>query len=169
MREIFLSYTREDAEGVAHIRRALERAGYKVWQDIDLGIGPEWRPVIEAKLHAVDGVLVVWSERSVHSSFVRDEAQQSCDRLLQVCIGAATPPLGLNEYNALYLKTWPATAEELAPILKAAHNRLENTVFITAAGDDLAGYRSAIMGATAGLGFPPQGKTVDTRRIAAAF
>jgi hypothetical protein len=73
--DVFISYDRADrplAEALAH---DLSGAGASVWWDPRVTALDRFRDVIQAKLNSVRAVIVLWTEHSVLSNFVRDEAQ----------------------------------------------------------------------------------------------
>ncbi|MEO0975027.1 MAG: toll/interleukin-1 receptor domain-containing protein, partial [Pseudomonadota bacterium] len=72
--DVFISYQRDDkpyAEGLAH---ALAERGYSVWWDVDLLSGQDFSDEIAEVIRQSRGAIVLWSERSVRSRFVKDEA-----------------------------------------------------------------------------------------------
>src|SRR5438105_5820435 len=80
MASVFLSYDHEDAERAAPIAAALEKAGHSVWWDRHIHGGAEYNSEIENAVERADVVVVLWSERSVRSAWVRDEAAEGRDR-----------------------------------------------------------------------------------------
>ena len=74
MASIFLSYVHEDLERAASLAARLEQAGHSVWWDRHIKGGREFSGEIETALAAADKIVVLWSERSIHSAWVRDEA-----------------------------------------------------------------------------------------------
>ncbi len=74
MADIFLSYNREDAAIARTYADALEHEGFAVWWDTALRSGEAYDQVTEAALHDAMAVVVLWSERSVVSRWVRSEA-----------------------------------------------------------------------------------------------
>ncbi|MFU7529472.1 TIR domain-containing protein [Qipengyuania sp. ASV99] len=98
-RSIFLSYSRTDREQVLPIIPALEQAGYSVWWDGLLKGGDRFLQVTENALESCDVVLVMWTQTSVNSDWVRDEATRGrdCRRLLSVSLDGTEPPLGFRQ------------------------------------------------------------------------
>ncbi|MDG5747601.1 TIR domain-containing protein [Qipengyuania sp. XHP0207] len=72
--EIFLSYNRQDAEIARRFAEGLEREGFTVWWDQALRSGEAYDEVTEAALRNAKAVVVLWSQRSVVSRWVRSEA-----------------------------------------------------------------------------------------------
>jgi tetratricopeptide (TPR) repeat protein len=75
--DIFLSYNREDAARAKLFADAFMAEGFEVWWDARLRSGEEYDRVTEAALRGAKAVVVLWSKRSVDSSWVRAEATQA--------------------------------------------------------------------------------------------
>ena len=75
--DIFLSYNREDAARAKLFADAFVAEGFEVWWDAHLRSGEEYDRVTEAALRSAKAVVVLWSKRSVDSSWVRAEATQA--------------------------------------------------------------------------------------------
>ena len=112
MASVFLSYDREDSGKARSIAGALEKAGHSVWWDRHIKSGAQYSKEIEQALKRADAVVVLWSEKSVDSAWVRDEAADGRDsgRLVPVLIGKADPPLGFRQYQASDLTKWKGRA-----------------------------------------------------------
>jgi TolB-like protein len=74
LKDIFLSYNREDARIAQRYADAFERAGLSVWWDNALKSGEAYDEVTEAALRGAKAVVVLWSPRSAVSRWVRAEA-----------------------------------------------------------------------------------------------
>ena len=112
MASIFLSYVHEDHGRAAAVAARLERAGHSVWWDRHIKGGREFSSEIEQALAASDKIVVLWSERSIHSAWVRDEAAVGRDsgRLVPVAIDASAPPLGFRQFQTIDLADWKGRA-----------------------------------------------------------
>lgn len=108
MASVFLSYDREDIGKARSIALALEKAGHTVWWDRHIKGGAQYGREIDEALKRSEAVVVLWSERSVDSAWVRDEAGAGRDsgKLVPVLIGAVDPPLGFRQYQAIDLSRW---------------------------------------------------------------
>lgn len=72
--DIFLSYSRADRPKAQQIAKALEQEGFTVWWDKILRAGQTYDEVTEGMLRDARVVIVLWSEVSVKSKWVRAEA-----------------------------------------------------------------------------------------------
>jgi hypothetical protein len=105
MASVFLSYDHEDEEHVAPIVLVLEKAGHSVWWDRHIQGGAQYNSEIENAVAAADAMVVLWSERSVQSAWVRDEAAEGRDRgkLVPVTLDGTKPPLGFRQFQTINL------------------------------------------------------------------
>ena len=72
--DIFLSYNREDAERAKQFAEGFAAQGLDVWWDVALRSGEAYDEVTEAALRNAKAVVVLWSQKSVVSRWVRAEA-----------------------------------------------------------------------------------------------
>jgi len=132
---VFLSYSRLDRPRAAALAQALQASGLDVWWDAEIKGGDAFAHSIETALNAADAVVVAWSQASVASDWVRDEAGHGRDRkrLVPVSLDGVVPPLGFRQYHALDLSQWhgAAQAPEIAAVVAAVHARAgEDTVAV---------------------------------------
>jgi TolB-like protein len=74
MPDIFLSYTREDQATARRFAETFEAQGFSVWWDATLRSGEAYDQVTEEALRTAKAVVVLWSQKSVISRWVRAEA-----------------------------------------------------------------------------------------------
>lgn len=95
--QIFVSYSRQDAEWAAAFVAALKKRGWIVFLDArTIKAGDEWSPAIDAAIDAAKVVIVLWSARSVKSSYVIAEVARAAVRgtLIPLSIDrTAAPPV----------------------------------------------------------------------------
>lgn len=105
MAKVFLSYDHEDQRRAASVATALEKAGHSVWWDQHIEGGAEYNNAIEIAVEDADVVVVLWSERSVRSAWVRDEAAEGRDsgKLVPVALDSAKPPMGFRQFQTIDL------------------------------------------------------------------
>jgi tetratricopeptide (TPR) repeat protein len=123
MAQIFLSYAREDVSVAKRVAGALEGAGHSVWWDRHISAGSRFSAEIAAALEAADAVVVLWSQASIESVWVQDEAAFGRDhgRLVPAVIGSAEPPLGFRQFQAVDLGK---AGRKVAPLLDAVASKL---------------------------------------------
>jgi tetratricopeptide (TPR) repeat protein len=123
MAKVFLSYVRKDEKKARALAGALERAGHEVWWDRQIKGGAQYSREIDAALKAADVVAVLWSEASVDSAWVRDEAAAGRDRgcLVPVTLDGVEAPLGFRQYQTVDLSRWHGRGDsrQLEQLLKS--------------------------------------------------
>jgi adenylate cyclase len=105
---IFLSYARDDVDAATQLAHGIAKAGHDVWWDHQLHGGSRFAREIARALKDAEAVVVLWSEASVESAWVQDEAAEGRDteRLVPVAIGSAKPPLGFRQFHTIDLGSW---------------------------------------------------------------
>jgi len=125
MAKVFLSYDRDDTERARPVALALEKAGHAVWWDLHIRGGEQFTKAIDEALAAADAVVVLWSQHSVESAWVRDEAAAGRDsgRLVPVSLDKTSPPLGFRQYQTIDLSRWKGRGKpaQLATLLDSIH------------------------------------------------
>jgi hypothetical protein len=113
MADIFISYAREDRAAAERIARGLNGMGLEVFWDTEIPPGQTWADYIEGKLTQCRAVIVLWSESSTKSQWVREEARMGRDKgvLIPVMIDASQPPFGFGEVQAANLASWNGEAD----------------------------------------------------------
>ena len=128
MAKVFLSYAREDVDVARQLAECIGGAGHEVWWDRHIQGGSRFTNEIDRALKDAEAVVVMWSQTSVESAWVQDEAAEGRDtgRLVPVTIGGSRPPLGFRQFHSIDLGNWngsgqPQHLEELtAAISKIA-------------------------------------------------
>lgn len=105
---MFLSYARADKAQAARLARALQGAGLDVWWDTLIEGGAEFAQTIEAAINTCDAVVVAWSQASVSSDWVLDEAARGRElhKLVPVSLDGTEPPMGFRRYHSIDLTGW---------------------------------------------------------------
>jgi hypothetical protein len=130
MSDIFLSYASEDLPRVGLLIRALERPGWSVWWDRTILPGRTFDQVIEEALDAAHCVVVVWSQHSVNSDWVKTEAAEGARRriLVPVLLDEVRIPLEFRRIQAARLLDWHDTGPhpEFDMVVRAVEETLES-------------------------------------------
>lgn len=108
MSDVFLSYASGDRQRVAPLAGALTERGWDVWWDRSIPAGKTFDEVIEAELADTRSVVVVWTEESAGSRWVRTEAAEGLDSgiLVPVLLDAVAIPLAFRRIQAADLTDW---------------------------------------------------------------
>ncbi|MEQ1685483.1 MAG: toll/interleukin-1 receptor domain-containing protein [Burkholderiaceae bacterium] len=99
MADIFLSYTEKDRDAV--------------WWDRRIPAGLSWRNVLERELQQMRCMVVLWSQHSVASEWVCEEAAEGrqLGRLVPVLLENVRPPAGFREIQAADLVDWDGSPQ----------------------------------------------------------
>src|SRR5262245_22306021 len=105
MSDIFISYASEERDRVLPLVSALEKTGWSVFWDRTIPAGKTWRQVIGSEIRACRSVLVVWTDNSVTSEWVLEEAETGKRRgvLIPVLLDNVEPPVGFGNIPAANL------------------------------------------------------------------
>lgn len=108
MVDVFISYSRDNKGRVATIAQAVEAAGYEVWWDAELPPHRSYGDVITEKIGMAKAAIVVWSQSSAQSEWVRAEADvaRNQKKLVQTAIDDVMPPLPFNQIQFAELADW---------------------------------------------------------------
>ena len=108
MNDIFISYDSADRAIAQKFADALEARGWSVWWDREIPLGKAFDQVIEEELNAARCVLVLWSNDSVRSRWVKTEAAAAADRdcLLPVLIEDIAIPFEFKRIQTAMLLNW---------------------------------------------------------------
>ena len=80
MADIFISYAREDIRWASNLTQALKSYGWSIWWDPEIPSGKEYDEIIEEELSNARCIVVGWSEHSVKSRWVKDEAREAVEQ-----------------------------------------------------------------------------------------
>jgi TolB-like protein/Tfp pilus assembly protein PilF len=112
VREVFLSYARQDDAIARRVAKTLQAAGHDVWRDSQLPAHRAYSEVIETRLKEAKAVVVLWSKSAAQSQWVRAEADfaRSEGKLAQASIDGVLPPMPFNQIQCADLKGWRGSA-----------------------------------------------------------
>ena len=77
MARVFLSYSRGDAASAQKLAAAVTGAGHEVWWDRQIHGGSRFATEIDRALKDAEAIVVLWSETSIRSAWVQDEAAEA--------------------------------------------------------------------------------------------
>jgi hypothetical protein len=127
MSDIFVSYDDHDRQRVRRIVDALEARGWSVWWDHRISTGEAFAKVIERELAAASCVVAVWTNTSVHSEWVRAEADEAWKlrKLVPVLLDHVKPPMPFGQIQAVDLVDWDEPDHQgFAKLLADLHERI---------------------------------------------
>lgn len=108
MADIFISYKKEDRALAERIIAALRAEGLSVWWDDDLTPRESWDVMIQREAEAAKAIVVLWTERSIKSEWVRIEAMFGKDRgkLVPVKLEVCELPFAFSLVQTADLSGW---------------------------------------------------------------
>ena len=117
MSDVFLSYSHEDRDRVRPVVARLEAQGWSVWWDRKLLPGREWEKELCDELKNCRAVVVVWTQRSVQSDWVKLEASAGLkiDGLVPIQLDrfeTAPIPSEFIHIHAADLTGWDGTGDD---------------------------------------------------------
>jgi|CXWL01.1.fsa_nt_gi hypothetical protein len=113
MADVFLSYAREDRARAEQVALGLNALGLEVFWDSEIPPGTTWADYIEQKLAQCKALIVLWSEHSAKSQWVREEARLGRDKgvLIPAMLDATPAPFGFGEVQGADLSNWSGDQE----------------------------------------------------------
>jgi len=114
MKAIFLSYSRRDSSTVQTLTAALAEKGLSVWIDrSSIEEGDAYDTQIEDAIAQTRVVIVVWSQHSVKSHWVRAEAAYALSKhkLLPIAIDKSEPPLQFHHIQSIDFDGWDGASD----------------------------------------------------------
>lgn len=114
MSDVFISYAREDREKAQLLARAFEEQKWTIWWDKVIPPGRKYADVIGEELASAKAVIVLWSQASVASDWVKDEAQEGSNRrvLVPVLVEKVSPPYGFRQVQTADLSEWDGSSSD---------------------------------------------------------
>jgi TIR domain len=127
--DIFISYKREEQATARKLADALESEGWTVWWDPKLRAGEHFDDVIEKALKEAKCVIVLWSNLSVNSEYVKAEATEALEqkKLVPIKIESVDLPFRFKRVHTPSLLGWNGSndapgfrklVEDIAAIVK---------------------------------------------------
>jgi hypothetical protein len=131
MHEVFISYSRHDSDTANALADTLSKTGLSVWLDRNAIMeGDAFDTQIEEAIAQTSVVIVIWSEQSVKSHWVRAEAAYALGKhkLLPIAIDQSEPPLQFMQIQTIDFRYWDRTSKHHAfqQLAGALAKRLES-------------------------------------------
>lgn len=106
--KLFVSYSREDKAIARKVADALTLHGYDVFWDVKIPAGERFDTYLFGKLNESDVVVVLWSEKSVVSDYVKEEAEYGKNKsaLLPLRIDDTDLPFGFTRIQTTDISKW---------------------------------------------------------------
>lgn len=113
MVDVFISYSRSNQDVVRRLADAVKRLGYIVWWDDELPPHLSYGDVITEKIGRAKAAIVVWSEGSAGSEWVRAEADlaRNQKKLIQTSIDDRMPPMPFNQIQFASIGDWDGISD----------------------------------------------------------
>ena len=114
MADIFISYAKEDRERAAALADIFGEHGWSVWWDRDIPLGKTFDVVIEEELTRARCQVVLWTEHSIGSNWVKAEAQEGLEReiLIPALMDDVKIPLEFRRIQSANLVGWEGDPED---------------------------------------------------------
>lgn len=126
---VFISYAHDNKTEVAEITRYLRAHEINIWWDDDILPGDPWREQIQASLENCQAVLTLWTEQSVESKSVIEEAEAGKRRgkLLHAKLDSTPLPYGFGEVQYADLTDWDRQSDgpERLRLIEALRQKLD--------------------------------------------
>jgi YD repeat-containing protein len=108
MTDVFISYANQDRARAQMLAEALQECGLAVWWDREIVAGQTYDEVIEHELDTAKSVVVLWSNHSIVSEWVKNEAAEAVQRgtLVPARIDAVKVPLEFRRKQTVDLIDW---------------------------------------------------------------
>ena len=128
MSDIFISYNSADRDWVSKLAKLLVKEDYTVFWDRKIPIGQQWDTFIFERLEQSKCIIVVWSNQSVASDWVRREASHAREhkKILPVLMEQVAPPFGFGDFQSADLTGSALTPKttEVAEFLEAVEQKV---------------------------------------------
>jgi signal recognition particle receptor subunit beta len=117
--DVFLSYSSKDRAEIQSLADELEGNHISVWYDQGLIAGQEYREVLRQRIETVKAVVVLWTENSISSKFVKSEAELADQHSKLICLRdpkleSRRIPMPFSESHIVEFGKMPELLEALA-------------------------------------------------------
>ena len=126
---VFISYAHDNKREVSEITRYLRAHKINIWWDNGILPGDPWREQIQANLENCQAVLTLWTEQSVGSKSVIEEAAagKRQGKLLHAKLDSTPLPYGFGEVQYADLTNWDrqSDGQESLRLIEALRQKLD--------------------------------------------
>lgn len=127
MVDVFISYARQDKEFALAIARLIEQHEKTVWWDDKIPPGKNFGECIDERLQSAKNIVVIWSQKSVTSRWVREEAEEGATRgnLVPILKHDVEVPRGFRNFHTIDFVDWDGETptQATSQLLDALSNR----------------------------------------------
>ncbi len=128
MSDIFICYSRSDRTLADQLVQRLRSAGWSVFIDAQTRVGERWHKTIQREMQAAQVFVALWSERSIDSDYVLEEAEYGKRKgiLFPAFIERVDFPYGFSRIQTADLVGWAGEADHpgVARLLDALRQQL---------------------------------------------
>lgn len=112
--KLFISYSHEDKPVAKQLAESLSSRGYDVFWDAKIPPGMTFDTYIFENLQGSNAVIVLWSKNSIHSDYVKEEAEYAKNRrmLVPLNIDGTDLPFGFTRIQATDLSGWHGAMQD---------------------------------------------------------
>lgn len=113
MSDIFISYEKSDRPKAKLLAQRLGSQGWTIFWDRKIPVGGAWHKMIQRELDKARCVVVLWSNASIASDWVHNEADYAKHRgiLVPILIENIHPPIGFRHIQAGNFANWEGSEE----------------------------------------------------------
>jgi hypothetical protein len=118
--DIFLSYSRQDAQLAGVLARTLKQRGINVLLDVDIPSGVDWRQWITEAIEGSNAIVILASDKTFSASYTGYEvgyATRAGVRVIVVALAELPPDVPLNLPDFQLIRVSPGYPEDTAPYI----------------------------------------------------
>ena len=123
--QIFISYSHYDRAHAEKLAALIQKEGYSVWWDHSLLAGEDFRAKITEKIQQAVMVFTLFSHKSVHSSWVLDEAGRANEagKLIPILLDDSRIPIGFGTLHYLDMSEYKLDFASASAVIRSTIER----------------------------------------------
>ena len=108
MSDVFISYSNQDRNRAKNVADRLMQEGWSIFWNRNITPGSTWDDILEKELNDAKVIIVLWSNNSVKSEWVRIEAANGADRnmLVPALLEVVKVPIRFQLIQAADISDW---------------------------------------------------------------